>query len=140
MISTILGSTLRWYQGGDWILEPVHVRADQIDYTVARGPHAGRHAVQQFVYHQVAPGIETTAWYEENGAVLHITWFLGTQTTRRFAAIPAWVAEDMTTITGDNTDPRFLAKVRDLTAQGPDRPRKIVSDQGYFQLLPSSPV
>jgi phenolic acid decarboxylase len=135
MVSSILGKTLRWHQGGDWILDPVHVRADRIEYEIAQGPHAGRHAVQEFIYHRVTAGIETTAWCEENGAIVHITWFLESQTTRRFAAIPAWVAEDISVIIGDNRDPEFLTKMTRLAEHGSDQPRKIVADQGFFEIV-----
>ena len=39
--------------------------------------HAGRHAIQHFYFQRVAPGVETTVWYEESErALVHITWYL----------------------------------------------------------------
>jgi phenolic acid decarboxylase len=137
MLTTILGKTIRWYQSGDWIFDPFQIRADRVKYTLAQGPHTGRHATQLFDYQQVAPGVETTVWYEETGALVHITWYLQTQTTHRFAALPAWLAEDMSLSAGDNSDPAFLEKIREAAATRPDYPRRILSDQGYFQVLSS---
>jgi hypothetical protein len=36
-----------------------------------------------------------------SNAIVHITWYLETQTTHRFAALPAWLAEDMSVYRGD---------------------------------------
>jgi phenolic acid decarboxylase len=135
MLATILGKTIRWYQSGDWIFDPFQIRADRVEYTLAQGPHTGRHAVQLFDYQKVAPGVETTVWYEETGSVVHITWYLETQTTHRFAALPAWLAENMSLSAGDNSDPAFLERIRKAAAAGPDYPRRILSDQGYFEVL-----
>src|SRR3977135_3411278 len=96
MLTSVLGARLRWYQADGWVFDPVIVGPDVIEYTLKGGPHAGRHAVQQTDYQRVGPGIETTAWYEESGALLHITWYLEPQTSHRFAAIPARLAEDFT--------------------------------------------
>src|ERR1700739_1712749 len=62
---------------------------------------------------RVAPGVETKAWYEESGAVVHMTLYLQTQTVHRFAALHAWLAEDMTVYRGDNQDPAFVEKIRE---------------------------
>ena len=48
------------------------VGPDNVEYTLTAGPHAGRHAIQHFYYQRVAPGVETTVWYEESGALVHI--------------------------------------------------------------------
>jgi phenolic acid decarboxylase len=132
MLTSILGARLRWYLADGWVFDPVLVGPDRIEYTLQEGPHAGRHAIQLTHYQRVAPGIETTAWYEESGAVLHITWYLESQTTHRFAALPAWLAEDMTVYRGDNQDPAFVEKIRLVRAQRQDWPRRILSDEGYF--------
>jgi phenolic acid decarboxylase len=92
-------------------------------------------AIQHFYYQRVAPRIETTSWYEESGAVVHITWYLETQTMHRFAALPAWLAEDMTVYQGDNQDPAFIEKIRKLSSQHQDWPRRILDDDGYFQAI-----
>jgi len=113
----------------------VIVGPDIIEYTLAKGPHAGRHATQHFYYQRVAPGVETTVWYEESGALVHITWYLETQTTHRFAALPAWLAEDMTVYRGDNQDPAFIEKIRKLISQRQDWPRHILNDDGYFEVI-----
>ena len=84
MLTSILGARLRWHQANGWVFDPVIVGPDIIEYTLTKAPHAGRHAIQHFYYQRVAPGIETTAWYEESGAIVHITWYLETQTTHRF--------------------------------------------------------
>src|SRR5438309_796528 len=91
MLTSILGARLSWYQANGWVFEPVVFGPDIVDYHLKEGPHAGRHAIQHFYYQRVAPGIETTVWYEESGALVHITWYLETQTTHRFAALPAWL-------------------------------------------------
>src|SRR6266478_9694864 len=96
MLASILGTRLSWHFADGWVFEPAIVGADRVEYTLKEGPHAGRHAVQRFCYQRVAPGVETTVWYEESGAVVHMTWYLETQTMHRFAALPAWLAEDMT--------------------------------------------
>jgi hypothetical protein len=83
----------------------------------------------------VAPGVESTAWYEESGAIVHFTWYLETSTVHRFAALPGWLAEDMTVYRGDNQDPAFVEKIRTLRFQGQDWPRRILNDDGYFVLL-----
>jgi phenolic acid decarboxylase len=135
MLQTILGSTLRWYQPNGWVFSPVHVGADTIDYTVEQGPHTGRHAVQQTHYHRIAPGIELTSWYEEVGTVVNIIWYLESQTSHRFAALPAWAGDDFSVLVGDNRDPEYLDRVRQLAATKPDGPRHLLSDDGYFELL-----
>ena len=80
-------------------------------------------------------GFETTVWYEESGTVVHMTWYLETQTVHRFAALPAWLAQDMTVYRGDNQDPAFVERIRKLISQGPDWPRRILNDDGYFTVI-----
>ena len=135
MLNTILGARLSWHFANGWIFEPAIVGPDIVDYTLKEGPHAGRHAIQHFYYQRVAPGVETTVWYEESGALVHITWYLETQTTHRFAALPAWLAEDMTVYRGDNQDPAFIEKIRKLISQQEDWPRHILNDDGYFKVI-----
>jgi phenolic acid decarboxylase len=135
MSKTILGSRIRWYQPNGWVFDPVVVGPDTIDYTVKEGPHAGRHAVQRTHYHRIAPGIEFTSWYEEVGTVVNIIWYLESQTTHRFAALPAWAGEDLSTLIWDNQDPEYLARVRETALAKPDGPRLILSDDGHFELI-----
>jgi phenolic acid decarboxylase len=135
VLTSILGARLRWHQADGWVFDPVIVGPDIIEYTLKEGPHAGRHAIQHTYYQRVAPGIETTAWYEESGAIVHITWYLAAQTTHRFAAVPAWLAEDFTAYRGDNQDPAFIEKIRALVSQRQDWPRRIMDDEGYFEVL-----
>ena len=135
MLTSILGARLSWYQADGWVFDPVTVGPDIIEYTLAKRPHAGRHAIQHFYYQRVAPGVETTVWYEESGALVHITWYLETQTTHRFAALPAWLAEDMTVYRGDNQDPAFIEKIRKLSSEQQDWPRHILNDDGYFKVI-----
>ena len=135
MLNTILGARLSWHFANGWIFEPAIVGPDIVDYTLKEGPHAGRHAIQHFYYQRVAPGVETTVWYEESGALVHITWYLETQTVHRFAALPAWLAEDMTVYRGDNQDPAFIEKIKKLISQRQDYPRHILNDEGYFRVL-----
>ena len=59
MLTSILGARLSWYQADGWVFDPVIVGPDIIEYTLAKGPHAGRHAIQHFYYQRVAPGVET---------------------------------------------------------------------------------
>ena len=72
---------------------------------------------------------------EQRKGEVHITWYLRTQTSHRFAALPAWLAKDMTVYRGDNQDLAFVEKIRKLSSQGPDWPRHILSDEGYFVVL-----
>jgi phenolic acid decarboxylase len=133
MLNSIIGKRLRWSFPGGWVFEPAIVKPDTVDYVLKEGPHAGRHAIQHFWYQHVAPGVETTVWYEESGAVVHLTWYLERQTMHRFAALPAWLAEDMTVYRGDNQDSAFIDKIRKLTSTRPDWPRHIIDDQGFFE-------
>jgi len=134
MLTSILGARLSWYVGG-WVFEPAVVGPDTVDYVLKEGPHAGRHAIQHFYYQRVAPGVETTVWCEESGAVVHMTWYLESQTVHRYAALPAWLAEDMTVYRGDNQDPAFLAKIRKLSSERPDWPRHLINDDGFFRIM-----
>ncbi|HWD07449.1 MAG TPA: phenolic acid decarboxylase [Amycolatopsis sp.] len=135
MLHTILGAKIRWTQPNGWVFNPVTVGPDTIDYTLEQGPHAGRHAVQQIHFHRIAPGIEFTSWYEEVGTTVSIIWYLESQTTHRVAALPAWAAEDFSVLAGDNQDPSYLARIRELAETRPDGPRKVLTDDGYFELL-----
>jgi phenolic acid decarboxylase len=135
MLTSILGARLSWHFANGWVFEPAIVGPDIVDYHLKEGPHAGRHAIQHFYYQRVAPGVETTVWYEESGAVVHMTWYLETQTVHRFAALPAWLGEDMTVYRGDNQDPAFIAKIRKLISERPDWPRKILDDEGFFRVI-----
>jgi phenolic acid decarboxylase len=135
MLTSILGARLSWHFANGWVFEPAIIGPDRAEYTLKEGPHAGRHAIQHFYYQRVAPGVETTVWYEESGAVVHMTWYLETQTVHRFAALPAWLGEDMTVYRGDNQDPAFIQKIRKLSAERPDWPRKILDDDGYFRII-----
>ena len=57
-------------------------------------------------------------------------------TVHRFAAVPKWLGDqDMEISAGDNQDPIFRKKMADLAAQGPDMPRKMMNDHGYFTIL-----
>jgi phenolic acid decarboxylase len=134
MLTSILGARLSWHVGG-WVFEPAVVGPDTIDYVLKEGPHAGRHAIQHFYYQRVAPAVETTVWYEESGAVVHMTWYLESQTVHRYAALPAWLAEDMTVYRGDNQDPAFLAKIRKLSSERLDWPRHLINDDGFFRVI-----
>ena len=68
MLTSILGTRLSWHFANGWVFEPCIVGSDNVEYTLTAGPHAGRHAIQHFYYQRVAPGVETTVWYEESGA------------------------------------------------------------------------
>jgi phenolic acid decarboxylase len=135
MLTSILGKRLSWHFANGWVFEPAIVGPDNVEYTLTAGPHAGRHAIQHFYYQRVAPGVESTVWYEESGALVHITWYLESQTVHRFVAIPAWLAKDMTIYRGDNQDPAFVEKIRKLGSENQDWPRHILNDDGYFKVL-----
>jgi phenolic acid decarboxylase len=135
VLTSILGKRMSWHFPNGWVFDPAIVEPDTVEYTVKKGPHVGRHAVQHFWYQHVAAGVETTVWYEESGAVVHLTWYLERQTIHRWAALPAWLAEDMTVYAGDNQDPAFIEKIRKLIQTHPDWPRHIIDDQGYFEIL-----
>jgi hypothetical protein len=74
MLTSILGARLSWHFAGGRVFDPAIVGPDSVDYSLKEGPHAARHAVQRFYYQRVAPGAETTAWYEKSVAVVHMTW------------------------------------------------------------------
>src|ERR1700730_16585435 len=133
MLTSILGARLSWHQANGWVFEPVIVGPDVVDYHLKEGPHAGRHAIQHFHYQRVAPGVETTVWYEESGALVHITWYLETQTTHRFAALPPGRQKDMSVCRVDNQAPASPEKTRKFLPQGRDGPRHILNDDGYFK-------
>jgi phenolic acid decarboxylase len=136
MLISVLGARMRWHLANGWVFDPAIVQSDTVEYTLVKGPHVGRHAIQHFYYQRVAPGVETTVWYEESGAVVHFTWYLTTNTMHRWAALPAWLASDFAKVyAGDNQDPAFVAKIRDLSAKGPDFPRHILNDEGYFDVI-----
>ena len=89
MLTSILGARLSWYQADGWVFDPVIVGPDIIEYTLAKGPHAGRHAIQHFYYQRVAPGVETTVWYEERTSIARCStrhvWFK--RLTERFGSL-----------------------------------------------------
>ena len=119
-----------------WVFQPWFTGPDFIEYTVVQGPHAGRHAIQKPTYARPAPNLETLAWYEETGTVVHLTWHLDSLTVDRFAAVPRWLADsDMAVSAGDNQSEEFRERMRQLALTGPDMPRHIYSDRGYFELL-----
>jgi hypothetical protein len=64
-----------------------------------------------------------------------MTWYLESQTVHRYAALPAWLAEDMTVYRGDNQDPAFLAKIRTLSSERSDWPRHLINDDGFFRIM-----
>src|SRR5207245_11753682 len=105
MLTSILGARLSWHFANGWVFEPAIVGPDIVDYTLKEGPHAGRHAIQHFYFQRVAPGVETTVWYEESGALVHITWSLETQTVHRLVALPPWLAEVMSAYRRDRDVP-----------------------------------
>jgi len=135
MLTSILGTHLSWHFAAGWVFEPAIVGPDFVEYTLKEGPHVGRYAIQHFHYQRVAPGVETTVWYEESGAVVHMTWYLETQTVHRWAALPAWLGEDMTVYSGSNQDPAFIERIGKLRSERQDWPRKILNDDGYFEVL-----
>ena len=47
---------------------------------------------------------------------------LNSITVHRFAALPAWLAKDMTVYRGDNQDPAFIEKIRELISRDPTGP------------------
>jgi AraC family transcriptional regulator len=49
--------------------------------------------------------------------------------------LPAWLAKDMTVYKGGNQDPEFLKKIRELSSAGPDWPRHVLNDDGFFRVL-----
>lgn len=64
-----------------------------------------------------------------------MTWYLELQTVHRYAALPAWLAEDMTVYRGDNQDPVFLAKIRKLSSERPASPQHPINDDGFFRIM-----
>jgi phenolic acid decarboxylase len=135
MITSVLGKKLSWHFANGWVFEPAIVGPDYVEYTLKEGPHVGRHAIQHFFYQRVAPGVETTVWYEESGAIVHMTWYLESQTVHRFAALPAWLGKDMSVYAGSNQDPAFLEKIQELITTNQDYPRRLMDDDGFFTVL-----
>jgi phenolic acid decarboxylase len=155
MVDTMLGKAIRWHQSGlyyadskegfepqPWLFEPMKIAADHIEYTLVKGPHAGRKGVQRIYYQRVSSNVEFLSWCEESGTVLHVTWFLDSQTTHRIAFVPAWLAatfgENFEEIYGgDSNDPEFRDRIKKLAEEGDDMPRKVITAIGYFEVLES---
>jgi len=136
LLNSIVGKNVRLLMSNGWVFQPWFTGPDFIEYTVVQGPHAGRHAIQKPTYARPAPNLETLAWYEETGTVVHLTWHLDSLTVDRFAAVPRWLADsDMAVSAGDNQSEEFRERMRQLALTGPDMPRHIYSDRGYFELL-----
>ncbi|NKY41858.1 phenolic acid decarboxylase [Nocardia cerradoensis] len=148
MIHSMMGRTIRWFEADwydptaeiytpqVWRFEPVKFGAHTIEYTLQEGPHAGRHAIQRVHYLNIAPGIESTVWTEESGAVVHITWFLEAQTSFRYASVPQWMARDVPGVyAGSNQDPEFVRKIKELAEAGPQFPHRTGSDWGHWEVL-----
>ncbi|WP_433635521.1 phenolic acid decarboxylase [Nocardia sp. CA-120079] len=133
MLNSIVGKKLRLYLPNGWVFEPWITGPDYIEYTLTAGPHEGRHAIQKPTYRRLADNVEFLGWYEETGTVVTLTWFLGPQTVARYAAVPKWLADvDMSISAGDNQDPEFREEMARRAAIGPDMPRHIYADHGYF--------
>lgn len=64
-----------------------------------------------------------------------MTWYLESQTVHRFAALPAWLGQDMSVYAGSNQDPAFLEKIQELIATNQDYPRRLMDDDGFFMVL-----
>jgi len=136
MLTSVLGARMRWHLNNGWVFDPAIVGPDIVEYTLVKGPHVGRHAIQRHYYQYVAPGVETLVWYEESGAVVHFTWYLERQTMHRWAALPAWLYANIDKVyAGSNQDPAFVENIRKNSAENPDYPRHIMSDWGYFEVL-----
>ncbi|WP_328392914.1 phenolic acid decarboxylase [Nocardia sp. NBC_00416] len=136
MLNSIVGTHLRLFLPNGWVFEPWFTGPDFIEYQLVGGPHTGRHAIQYPTFRQLAPGVEFLGWYEETGTVVTLTWFLESQTVKRFAAVPKWLHDgDMAVSAGKNWDLDFLGKMQEFAAAGPDMPRHIYSDRGYFEVL-----
>jgi hypothetical protein len=41
----------------------------------------------------------------------------------------------MSVYRGDNQDPVFIERIRKLIADGPDWPRRIMNDDGFFKVI-----
>ncbi len=133
--NSVVGKRLRVHLPDGLTHDPFVIGPDTVEYTVAGGDRAGRHAIQRHLYYRIAPGIEATGWCEESGAIVHLVWFWETRTTHRFSSVPAWLAKDFSVYAGDNQDPEFIAKIRALSDQGPELPRSLRSDDGWFEVL-----
>lgn len=136
MLHSIIGTPLRLHLPNGWEFEPWFTGADYIEYTLTKGPHKGRHAIQHPTIRRPAPGVETLNWYEETGTTVHLTWHLASRTVDRWASVPRWLADvDMAISAGDNQDPEFREWMRQLAEKGPDMPRLIHADHGWFEVL-----
>ncbi|MBO0878824.1 MAG: phenolic acid decarboxylase [Mycobacterium sp.] len=135
MLKTIVGQRLHLYLPNGWEFDPWITGAGYIEYTLTAGPHEGRHAIQKPKYRRLAENLEFLGWYEETGTTVTLIWNLDTQIVERFATVPRWLADvDMSISAGDNQDPEFRAKMAELAAAGPDMPRHVYQDFGYFEL------
>ena len=45
------------------------------------------------------------------------------------------LAEDFSVYRGDNQDPAFIEKIRNLASQRQDWPRRVGDDDGYFEVI-----
>jgi phenolic acid decarboxylase len=114
LLTSILGARLSRHFANGWVFEPAIVGPDIVDYTVKEGSHAGRDAIQHFYFQRVAPGVETTVVRGKWRARPYSLVFRDT-TVHRFAALPAWLAEDMTVTT---KTPRSSRKSESLFRSG----------------------
>ncbi|WP_280422222.1 phenolic acid decarboxylase [Nocardia carnea] len=142
MLNSIVGKHLRVHLSNGWVFEPWFTGPDFIEYQLEAGPHKGRHAIQIPTFRQIVPGaIESLHWIEETGTHVNLTWYLETQLIERHASVPRWLADhDMAVTTGQNWDPEYLAKIRQMAADGPDMPRHVYADRGYFEILDDKTV
>ncbi|MGW5384041.1 phenolic acid decarboxylase [Nocardia sp. NPDC003963] len=136
MLKSIVGKHLRLFLPNGWVFEPWFTGPDFIEYHLKAGPHEGRHAVQIPTLRQITEGVEILHWVEETGTHVNLTWYLETGKVERYASVPRWLAEhDMAVTTGENWDPEYLKKIEEMAAEGPDMPRHVYADRGYFEIL-----
>ncbi|MGW5381970.1 phenolic acid decarboxylase [Nocardia sp. NPDC003963] len=141
MLKSIVGKHLRLFLPNGWVFEPWFTGPDFIEYHLEEGPHKGRHAIQIPTLRRPAPGVEILHWVEETGTHVNLTWYLETGEVDRYASVPRWLAEqDMTVTTGWNRDPDYLDKIEEMAAVGPDMPRHVYADRGYFEILDDDTV
>jgi len=83
-----LGARLSWHFANGWIFEPAIVGPDIVDYTLKVRATRGTacHPVTSTI--SGSSGSRDHGRHEESGALVHITWYLETQTVHRFAALP----------------------------------------------------
>jgi hypothetical protein len=95
MLTSILGARLSWHFANGCVFEPAIVGPDIVDYMLKEGPH-GTACHPALLLPAGGSGSRDHGVVGGKWRARPHTWYLESQTVHRFAALPAWLAEDMT--------------------------------------------